>query len=132
MKNDGCAGIKRGAAEIDGALSLMRHMTYRAVTASVLRQNYMGDEKDFYQINEKSIKLQKSINGHNAPVTERSHKNPIAAVKYLCGGRGGQDTSHSLGSMYLLSEGHHRLPSISPACGDRDRTDLPAPNGRHE
>ncbi|OCT77257.1 hypothetical protein XELAEV_18032456mg [Xenopus laevis] len=60
----------------------MRQMTYRAVTGSVLRQNYMGDEKDFYQINEKSIKPQKSINGHNALVTDRY---PILAVKYNSG-----------------------------------------------
>lgn len=40
-------------------------VTYRAVRGSVLRQNYRGEEKDFCQINEKSIWLQKSISLHN-------------------------------------------------------------------
>lgn len=44
-------------------------VTYRAVRRSVLRQNYRGEEKDFYQINEKSIWPQKSISLHNVPVT---------------------------------------------------------------
>ena len=44
-------------------------VTYRAVSGSVLRQNYRGEEKDFYQINEKSIWPQKSISLHNALVT---------------------------------------------------------------
>lgn len=44
-------------------------VTYRAVRRSVLRQNYRREEKDFYQINEKSIWPQKSISRHNVPVT---------------------------------------------------------------
>jgi len=44
----------------------------------------MGEGKDFYQINEKSIQPQKSINGHNALVTDREiPQNPIVPVKYL-------------------------------------------------
>ena len=56
-------------------------VTYRAVRESILRQNYRGEEKDFYQINEKSIWLQKSISPHDASVTSGAAQ-PTAAVRY--------------------------------------------------